>query len=86
MGAIQLELDEDLVAVLPASGEPVEQAAWELIVLELYRRKTISSGKAAALLGMDRFEFIRFAAGLGIPFLEMSEAEWDAELARFGAL
>lgn len=81
MARVQLELDEDLVTLLRALDMPVERAARELIVLELYRRKTITSGKAAALLGMDRFDFIRFASGLGIPFFDMSKAEWEAELA-----
>jgi predicted HTH domain antitoxin len=82
MSTVRVDLDEDLVAVLRELDEPLEQAARELIVVELYRRATISEGKAAELLGMSRLEFIRYAAQLGIPYFRMTEAELDAELAR----
>ena len=52
----------------------------ELSVLELYRRKDISSGKAAELLEMARFEFVRYASRLGIPFFDMSEEELEKDL------
>ena len=81
MSGVHLELDEDLVTLLKELDQPVELAAREFIVLELYRRKTITSGKAATLLGMERFDFIRYPSELGIPFFDMSEADWEAELA-----
>lgn len=40
----------------------------EAVVLELYRRGIVSSGKAAELLGMQRFDFVGYADKLGIPF------------------
>jgi predicted HTH domain antitoxin len=59
----------------------MEQAGREMIVLELYRRGTISSGTAAELLGMERLDFIKHASRLGIPFFDMTEDEWEAEKA-----
>jgi predicted HTH domain antitoxin len=59
--------------------QPLEKAAREAVVLELYRRGIISSGKAAELLGMQRFDFVRYADKLGIPFFRMSKEEWEAE-------
>jgi len=56
----------------------------EIAVLELYRRRDISSGKAAELLGMERFEFVRYASRLGIPFLDMDEMELDEEIGQAG--
>ena len=38
---------DDLVALLRDGDEPVDQVAQEMIVLELYRRRTISSGRAS---------------------------------------
>ena len=52
-----------------------------MIVLELYRRGTISSGKAAELLDMPRLDFIRHASHLGIPHIDMTPDEWEAEKA-----
>jgi predicted HTH domain antitoxin len=79
MSTISIALEEDVVALLRQSNQPVEHAARELIVLELYRRGTISSGKAAQLLGMSRVEFIQHASRLGISYFAMTEDEWKKE-------
>ena len=80
MGAIQVELDQDLVDLLEELHRPVKEAARELIVLELYRQGEISSGKAAELLGMQRGEFIRYASARGIPYLQLSSEELRREV------
>ena len=67
-------------ALLHQTNQPVQAAAREMIVLELYRRGAISSGKAAELLGTSRLASITHS-GLGIPYLEMTEDEWAAEKA-----
>ena len=79
MSTISIALEEDVVALLRQSNQPVERAARELIVLELYRRGAISSGKAAQLLSMSRVEFIQYASRLGIPYYTMTEDEWKNE-------
>jgi hypothetical protein len=50
-----------------------------LMVLEPYRQETVSSGKAAELLGRDRWEFIRYASRLSITIFDLSADEWQAE-------
>jgi len=80
MASTNLELGEELGALLAKLGQPVEQAAREMIILELYRREVISSGKAAALLGIPRLDFIQRASALGIPYFRFSEDEWQAEV------
>jgi predicted HTH domain antitoxin len=79
MSTISIDLGEDVVALLRQSNQPVERAARELIVLELYRRGAISSGKAVQLLSMSRVEFIQHASRLGIPYYTMTEDEWKNE-------
>ncbi len=49
------------------------------MVLELYRRGVVSSGKAAELLAMERFAFVHYASRLGIAFFDMTENEWKTE-------
>jgi predicted HTH domain antitoxin len=74
-------LEPEMVSVLrPLAQDSLEGFLKELALLELYRRRQISSGKAAELLKMERFEFIRFAARQGIPFLELSDEEVTSEL------
>ena len=81
MSSVKIEIEEPLAAILHQTNQPVEQAGREMIVLELYRRGTISSGKAAELLGMERIDLIKHASKLGIPYIEMTEDEWAAEKA-----
>lgn len=81
MSSVKIEIDEPLAAILHETNQPVQQAGREMIVLELYRRGTISSGKAAELLGMQRIDFIKHASKLGIPYIDMTEEEWAAEKA-----
>jgi predicted HTH domain antitoxin len=86
MSTVELELEDDLVGLLRQSNRPLQQEVRELIVLELYRRGAISSGKAAELLHMRRWEFVRYASHLGIPYFDMTQDEWQAERAGSEAL
>ena len=65
---------------MSAIGSADNASAKELLVLDLYRQRWISSGKAAELLEMERVELIRFAAGQGITFFDMSEDEFAREI------
>ena len=80
MGAVQVEIGQDLIDLLEELHRPVREAARELIVLELYRQGEVSSGKAAELLGMQRADFIRYASERGIPYLQLSEEELRREV------
>jgi predicted HTH domain antitoxin len=81
MGTVKIEIEEPLAALLHQTNQPVQAAGREMIVLELYRRGAISSGKAAELLGTQRIDFIKHASRLGIPYFAMTEDEWEAEMA-----
>ena len=81
-----VELDDELAELLEQIKQPFDKAASEAMVLELYRRGIISSGKAGELLGMSRFDFVRYAGELGIPFFRMSKEEWEAEKAASDSL
>ena len=78
MSSVTIEIPEDLAALMKG---PIEKAAHEAIVLDLYRRAAISGGKAAKLLGMGRIEFIQASGKLGIPLIQMSPEELTAEIA-----
>lgn len=77
-----VNLQDDISALLQKSNQPLEHAVRELLVLELYRRGAISSGKAGQLMDMSRFEFVRFASQLGIAFFDLTEDEWQSERAQ----
>lgn len=82
MSRVTIELDASIAEALSLLDQPLDQAVRELIVLELYRRDVISSGRAAELLGMSKREFIQYSGRLGIPYFRLSEADLDAEAAR----
>lgn len=76
---MRVDLEEELGALLHALNKPLQETVREFVVLELYRRGAISSGKAAQLLGMSRWQFIHHASHLGLPYFEMTDDEWSAE-------
>ncbi len=62
MSLVTVTLDTDLAVLLQELNQPIQETAREMIILELYRRGSISSGKAAQLLDMSRWEFIQHAS------------------------
>ncbi|MCX6593695.1 MAG: UPF0175 family protein [Acidobacteria bacterium] len=80
---VQVTIDEELAGLVSSLGERAgdfDARVREWLVLDLYRQHHISSGKAASLLGMDRIAFIQHSSTLGIPFIDMTEADWQAEV------
>jgi predicted HTH domain antitoxin len=73
-------LDENFLSFVAKKKKDIPNRLKELSILELYRRKEISSGKASEVLGMERFEFVRYASRLGIPFFDMSKEELERDL------
>lgn len=80
MGVIQVEIDEELAELLGSSPEQIERSALEKIVLELYRIRELSAGRAAEFLHLEKFAFIRWAGEQGIPYFDMTPEEWQQEL------
>ena len=77
---VSVELDQKFLSFVAKKKKDIPDRLKELSILELYRRKEVSGGKAAELLGMERFEFIRYASRLGIPFFDMSKEELDKDM------
>jgi predicted HTH domain antitoxin len=78
--SIAVAVERELWDLLRPFYRDPQVAFKEVAVLELYRRRQISSGKAAELLGMGRFEFVRHAGRLGIPFFDLDERDVTEEL------
>jgi hypothetical protein len=80
MSVIQFEVDEDLAELLGSSPEQVERSALEKIMLELYRSREISAGRAAEILNLDELTFIRWSGSLGIPYFDTTPEDWANQL------
>ena len=77
---MHIELDDNVVALLERLHRPVEEAARELIILELYREGALSSGRSAEILGLSREDFIRHASARGIPYFQLRGEELRHEV------
>ena len=79
-----VSLDEDLAALIEGE-KPLDEAAREALVIDLFRRRKIWTGKACELLRLDRMDFIRRANEHNVPVYLTTEKEWEADLAALDA-
>lgn len=80
MSKIPVMINEEVVELLGLSGEQLERSVLEAIVLGMYRRHDISARRASRLLDMEFMAFLRWSGELGIPYIDMTSEEWQAEL------
>ena len=77
-------LDEDLAALIEGE-KSLDEGTREALVMDLFRRRKVSTGKACELLGIDRLDFIRRANEHNVPVYLTTEKEWEADLAALDA-
>jgi predicted HTH domain antitoxin len=77
---ITLHLPSEILPFVSKKRKEISSRILEFLVLELYRLGEISGGKAAQYLEMERFEFIKFASRLGIPFIDLEKGELQEDL------
>ncbi len=77
---LELTFPSEVLDMLSTTYQDDANLIKEAAVLELYREGKISSGKAAEILGMDRFEFIRYAGKKGIPYIRITSEELEEEV------
>jgi hypothetical protein len=73
-------LDEDLAALVEGE-KSLAEATREALVMDLFRRRKISTGKACELLRLDRLDFLRCANEHDVPVCLTTEDEWEREKA-----
>jgi predicted HTH domain antitoxin len=76
---ITLELPDELISLCGSVGAVAERAK-QVLVLDVLRRRQISAGKAAELLGISLWDLHELMAEHQIPMVEMSEEELREEL------
>lgn len=79
---IQLSFPSEVLDARSATYQNNADVIKEAAVLELYREGRLSSGKAAEILDMERFEFIRYAGMKGIPYIRVTPDELEEEVKR----
>lgn len=78
MKAISIELPEEIVDLF--SEEELETSLRKWAVLELVRAGKLSSGKAAEILGITRWDFMDLMSEYDIPTANFSQEELDRQL------
>lgn len=77
---VELSFPSEVLSTISTTYQQVSDTIKEAAVLELYREGRISSGKAAEVLSMERFEFVRYAGMKGIPYMRISAEELNEEV------
>ena len=78
---LELEFPED-VSEKDLEDAEIKKKSKEAVVLELLRKKKISQGKAAEILGITREELFDLMAKYDIPVFDVEKAKLKEELSK----
>lgn len=79
MQSVTIDLPESVLLSTGQSREEFTREAKFLLAAKLFELGRLSSGKAAQICDMQRFEFILAAGKLGIPAAQLDEEELARE-------
>lgn len=80
MSTVNVELEDNLAEWANEGARPIDKRMRELLILDLYREGHISSGIAGPMLGMSKWDFIRYAGERGIPYIRYTAEEFEKEM------
>jgi len=78
---LTIDYPENLPDILQESAEQFEQEAKMAMAVKLFEMKRISSGTAAALLGMDRVSFLLQLHRYGVAAVDLESDELLSDVA-----
>ncbi len=81
MYQLTVDYPETLPDVVGSTQEQFEQEAKWAMAVKLFEMKRLSSGMAAALIGVDRVTFLIKLADYGVPMIDLSEADLLSDVA-----
>jgi len=76
---LEVPMPKEVFLTLGLSERKAIETMKRSFVIELYKMDRISSGKAAELLGMQKFDFIRLLAEEGIPYFDYTDEDLEEE-------
>ena len=77
---LPIEYPETFPDALGQTRDQFEQAAKWAMAVKLFELKHLSSGMAATLLGVRRTTFLLRLGDYGVPMIDVTEAELQADL------
>lgn len=78
---LTIEYPETFPDAVGRTREQFEQEAKWAMAVKLFELQRLSSGMAAALLGVDRVTFLLKLGDYGIPMIDLSEEELLSDMA-----
>ncbi|AFZ14595.1 fis family transcriptional regulator [Crinalium epipsammum PCC 9333] len=77
---LQIDYPETFPDALQQTKEQFETDAKWAMAVKMFELKRLSSGMAAALIGVDRVTFLLKLKDYGIPMIDLTEAELLSDL------
>lgn len=82
----KLKVPSELTLLLAESDKKVERQRNALLLYPYIHNQTISHGRAAEILGMNKYELIKIYEDLGLPYYNMDFSEVEEEIKVFHSL
>jgi predicted HTH domain antitoxin len=73
--SVVIELPSEFAKLLDPTGAHLSARIRETLAIELFRQGTISSGRAAELLGGTKDDFLALLGRFGVPYLDQTPDE-----------
>ena len=83
MTRISIDVPSELAKLMASAPSQDEFGRNALLLYPFIQNMTISHGRAAEILGVHKLDLIAFYGKLGLPYLDVSEEELNAERAVF---
>ncbi len=77
---VSVDIPPEVVELLGPGPSRAAACLKRLALIELFRRGEVSSGYAAEVLGMSRWDFIRLLGEHGVPYVDMTAEELEADV------
>ena len=78
---ILVEIPPTLLDAMQRTPQEFDTEAKMALAAKLYEMKRLSSGMAATIAGVSRVQFLRELHRYGVPVIDATEAELEADLA-----
>lgn len=79
----KLKVPSELMLFLEKSDKTAETQRNALLLYPYIHNQTISHGRAAEILGMNKYDLISIYEDLGLPYYSMDFSEVEEEIAAF---
>jgi len=84
--SLELKVPSELLTLLRKSRREMEREAQLWVMLELFRHRRVSAGKAAELAGVSLSDFMDITRQYSVEWISYTDEELEAELSEAVAL